>query len=213
MNRTLKKYSILIGLMTSIVLLLIATWVYPGGSLFDKNSVGFKWSQNFISNLFLEKAINGSDNPSRLWAIGGMLFLSLSFALFFINFSRKIPAKGAAKVIKYVGALGMLFTFLIATPMHDIMVTIASTMFLLGLFYITVFVFKSKLHMLKFMCIACLIVFYATLFIYGVREYWAILPIMQKVTFGFTIILVVGLEYFTQKEDFEHIILGKKKQG
>lgn len=44
----------------------IATLVYPGGSLLDKNSKGFDWSKNFISNLFATKAINGLENPARI---------------------------------------------------------------------------------------------------------------------------------------------------
>ena len=141
----LKKYSILLGIIISISLLLIATLYYPGGSQFDKTSIGYDWKNNYISNLFSEKAVNGSDNTSRFWAIGGMIFLSASFAIFFIEFSKKIPAKGAAKIIKYFGASAMLFTFLIVTPLHDIMITIASTMTLVSIFYITVFVFKSML--------------------------------------------------------------------
>src|SRR6188768_3918488 len=105
----LKKYSILLGIIISISLLLIATAYYPGGSQADKASIGYDWKNNYISNLFSEKAINGSDNASRYWAIGGMFFLSASYAIFFIDFSKKIPAKGAAKIIKYVGAICMLF--------------------------------------------------------------------------------------------------------
>lgn len=209
----LKKYSVLLGMCMSVLLLLIATMVYPGGSMFDKNSVGFEWSKNFISNLFGAKAVNGLDNPARIWAIGGMFFLSASLAVFFINFSKKIPAKGAAKVVKYLGGGGMLFTFLIATPLHDIMVTMASTLFLLGLFYITVFVFKSKLHFFKFLCVVCLLLFYSSLYIFGIRDYIEYLPILQKITFSSVIILVVGLEYFTQKEDFQHIKVGKQKKS
>jgi hypothetical protein len=200
----LKKYSVLLGITISLFLLLIATLVYPGGSLSDKNSVGFDWSKNFISNLFAAKAVNGSDNPSRIWADGGMIFLAGSFALFFIEFSKKIPLKGAAKVIKYLGAGGMLFTFLIVTPLHDIMITIASTMYLVSIFYITVFILKSRRHLFKFLCIICLLIFYFTLYLYGSGNY-SLLPIMQKITFISTIILILGLEYFTQKEDFEPV--------
>ncbi|MEP7232992.1 MAG: hypothetical protein ABI691_22220 [Ginsengibacter sp.] len=204
----LKKYSILIGVAISISLLLIATKVYPGGSLFDKDSIGFDWSKNFISNLFASKAVNGSDNPSRIWADGGMIFLSVSFAIFFINFSKKIPAKGAAKIIKYLGAGGMICTFLIVTPLHDIMVTIASTLFLVSIFYITIFILKSRLHFFKFLCIICLLIFYYTLYLYGSGSL-VLLPVMQKITFMSTIILIVALEYFTKKEDFKHIKAGK----
>lgn len=40
----------------------------------------------------------------------------------------------AANVVKYLGAGGMFFTFLIVTLLHDLMVTIASTLFLVSLF-------------------------------------------------------------------------------
>ena len=61
-----KKHFVLIGIIVALLLLLIATLVYPGGSLSNKNAVGFDWSKNFISNLFAEKAVNGLDNPARL---------------------------------------------------------------------------------------------------------------------------------------------------
>ena len=48
----LKKYSVLLGMIISIFLLLIAMMVYPGGTLADKNSVGFHLTENYISNLF-----------------------------------------------------------------------------------------------------------------------------------------------------------------
>jgi hypothetical protein len=208
----MRKHSVLIGISISLVLLLIASLVYPGGSLSDKNSVGFDWTKNFISNLFAAKAVNGADNPSRFWADGGMIFLSMSFAIFFIQFSKKIPVKSAANVIKYFGAAGMFCTFLIVTPMHDIMVAIASTLFLVSLFYITVFVLKSRLHLFKFLCILCLLIFYYTLYLYGFGHYeW--LPIMQKVTFVSTIVLILGLDYFTRKEDFDHLQPVKRGSG
>ena len=94
----LKKYSVLIGIIISLLLLLIATLVYPGGSVFDQHSTGFDWTKNFISNLFAAKALNGTDNSSRPWADMGMVFLSISMGIFFIHFSKKIPAKGAANV-------------------------------------------------------------------------------------------------------------------
>lgn len=201
----LKKNSILLGLVISILLLFIATSNYPGGSQVDKNSVGYDWKNNYISNLFGAKAINGSANSARFWAIGGMIFFSASFAMFFVEFSEKIPAKGASRIIKYVGAIGMIFTFLIATPLHDIMVTIASTMFLIGMFYITVFILKSKLHLLKYCCVICLIIFYYTLYLYGSASL-KYLPIMQKITFATTIALILCLKYFTKKEDFQNKI-------
>lgn len=200
----LKKYTVLIGTIVSVLLLLIATTVYPGGSLADKNSVGFQWSQNFISNLFAAKAINGANNTARIWADAGMILLSASFAVFFVRFSKKIPNKGAAIVIKYLGAGNMLFNCLIATPLHDLMVVVASTLLLVSLFYITVFVMQTKLHWLKFACVVCMLLYYITMFLYG-STFRQPLPVMQKVTFISSILLVLALEYFTTAADFAHI--------
>ena len=76
------KHSVLICLIISVILMGIATLVYPGGSLHDKNSIGFDWSENFFSNLFEEKAINGSENTSRIWALIGMVFHSFGYGIF-----------------------------------------------------------------------------------------------------------------------------------
>ena len=206
----IKKYSVLMCLVISVILMEIATLVYPGGTLLGKNSTGFDWSENFFSNLFEAKAINGSENTSRIWALIGMAFHSLGYGIFFINMSKKIAARQAATILKLIGAINILFTFLIATPLHDIMVTISSTLFLIGLFYITIFLLKTKLHILKFACIICLFTFYYTLFLYGSGN-WGLLAIMQKVSFISSMLLILGLEYFAKQEDFKQIKLGGQK--
>lgn len=198
----MQKYSVLICVIISVFFLVIATLVYPGGSILDKNSAGFDWSKNFFSNLFLEKALNGTVNPSRIWALIGMVFHSIGYGLFFIHTSRKIPHKHSRLVLKSVGVVNMLFTFLIATPLHDVMVTVSSTLTMLGLFYITVFILKTKLHWLKFFCIGSLLLFYSTLYLYG-AGHWGLLAVMQKVSFICFLFLVLAIEYFTSGKDFQ----------
>lgn len=197
----MKKHAVLICVVISVILMVIAAQVYPGGSFFDENSIGFDWTKNFISNLFEAKAINGLDNSSRIWAIIGMAFHAVGYGLFFINMSKKMSSKHAATVLKLVGFASILFTFLIATPLHDIMVIISGTLSLLGLFYITVFILKTRLHLFKFLCIICLVLFYYTFYLYGSGD-WGLLAIMQKVSFISAMLLVLRLEYFTKQEDF-----------
>ncbi|MCA6366169.1 MAG: hypothetical protein IM631_00465 [Cytophagales bacterium] len=91
-KQMVRKYSVLICMVISVILLAIAILVYPGGSLLDKNSIGFGWSKNFISNLFETKAINGSENPGWIWALIGMAFHSVGYGIIFINMSKKIPS-------------------------------------------------------------------------------------------------------------------------
>ncbi|HVM89998.1 MAG TPA: hypothetical protein VMT76_17555 [Puia sp.] len=198
----MRKYSVLIYQVISVCFLVTATLHYPGGSIVDKNSVGFDWSKNFFSNLFLPKALNGANNPSRVWALIGMVFNSIGYGLFFIHTSRKIPQKHTTLVLKSIGFANMLFTFLIATSLHDIMVTVSSTLTMIGLFYITVFILRTKLHWLKIFCIGCLFIFYSTLYLYGAGD-WRLLAVMQKVTFLCFMLLVLTIEYLTKNEDFQ----------
>jgi hypothetical protein len=205
----IKKYSVLICLVASVILIVIAALVYPGGSILDKNSIGFHWSKNFLSNLFATEAVNGSENPGRIWAIIGMAFHSVGYGLFFINMSKKIPSGQWANILKYIGVTNILFIFLIATPLHDLG-TISIILTLVGLFAITVFILKSTLRLLKFCCIICLLTYYCFFAVFGFG-YLGLAVIMQKVYIISSMLLVVGLAYFTTDEDFKQIKLGEQK--
>ena len=205
----IKKYLVLICMIASVILIVMATFAYPGGSLFDKNTIGFNWSENFISNLFATNAINGAQNPGRIWAIFGMAFQSVGYGVFFINMSGKISSGVWANILKFIGAINIIFIFLIATPLHDLG-TISIVLTLVGLFTITVFILKSKLHLLKFCCIICLLTYYCFFFLFGFN-YLGLAVIMQKVFSISSILLVLGLEYFTKYEDFVQVGFGRQK--
>ncbi|MEO8861816.1 MAG: hypothetical protein ABI358_10360 [Ginsengibacter sp.] len=161
--------------------------------------------------MFAAKALNGSENPSKIWAYSGMIFLPLTYALFFINMSKKIPEKNASNILKYAGMLNILFTFLIVTPLHDLMLNISITLFWTSIVIITVFILKTKLHLFKFFCVVCLFIFYYSLYLWGTSN-WGLLPMMQKVNFINSTLLILGLEYFTKQEDFAHIKQGRHKK-
>ncbi|OOG73184.1 hypothetical protein B0E43_14135 [Algoriphagus sp. A40] len=208
----MKNYSVLICLVLSMILLVIASKVYPGGSVLDKNSIGFDWSKNFFSNLFETKAINGSENPGWIWATIGMAFHSIGYGIFFINMSKKLSSRPWATILKLIGAANILFIFLIATPLHDLGV-LSIVFTLVGLFAITVFTFKSKLHFLKFCCIFCLLTYYIFFLLFGLGN-MDLAVILQKVYTTSSMLLVLGLEYFTKQEDFIQIKLeGQKIQA
>lgn len=196
------RFAVLACILVTTVLMVVATALYPGGSMLDVRSVGFDLSKNFFSNLFQERAINGATNPGRPWALVGMAFHSLGDGLFFIRMSRVILHKHSTRVLKVVGISNIAFNFMIATPFHDAMVTTSSTLSLLGLFYITVFIIRTKLHVLKVCCVAFMLVAYFTLFLYGTGN-WGLLAIMQKAATISSALLVLGLTFFTAAEDFE----------
>ena len=203
----IKKYSILIGITIGVLLLIISTIYYPGGTYENINSEGYDWANNYISNLLRPLAVNGEKNTSRPFAIFGVLCLTASFGLFFVNFSNKIKIRSASLVIKYLGILATIFGFVTVIPsMHDIMVTLSSILTLLIFFYITVMVIKSKLTVIKIVSIVFLLTFYFGAYMYFARFQLEYMPIMQKIIFVMKITWVLSLEYLTRKEDFEHII-------
>jgi hypothetical protein len=190
----------------SLLLLFVATLYYPGGSQADRHSIGFSWMNNYLCNLFDDKAMNGKKNAAMAWAICGMLMLCASFAIFFYRFSKKMPSTGAAKIVRYVGAGSMAGAFLAVTPLHNLVIIIAGTGTVLAIFYITVFVVKSKLHGMKILSALCLLSFFASGYLYFTRNYLEWLPIVQKINFLITMIWALCLEYFTTAADFNHSV-------
>ena len=202
----IKKNSILIGIIIGAVFLIIATFYYPGGNVNNEFSKGYDWMHNYISNLLRPLAVNGMDNPARPWAVVGIFFLTASFGIFFVKFSARIRIKNVSFVIKYFGILATILGFLAVSPsLHDIMVTLSSSLTLLIFFYITVMIIKSKLLILKIVSILFLLIFYFGAYMYFTRSYLEFMPLMQKIIFLIKIVWILSLEYFTQKEDFQHI--------
>jgi len=197
----IKKYIVLIGIVISISFLMIATMNYPGGTYKDIHTIGFSWSQNFISNLFKENALNGSVNNARIWAIVSILFYSFSCAIFFYNFSKNIINRIASNFIRYVGILTMPFTFFISTSYHDLMLAISNILFWACIICITVYLLKSKLTIFKIYAIISILIYYYAMYLYISKD-WDSLAVVQKWNNISAILLILGLEYFTDKKDF-----------
>ena len=200
----MKKHILLIGIILSISLLTISAAYYPGGSQADAQTVGYDWKNNYLCNLFNEKAINGMANDTgRLWAMIGMFCLCVSSSLFFIRFANKITAATPAKMIKYCGVGSMFFALLVITPYHDLMTTLSSVSALIALVYMTFLILKSKLHLFKLLSILCLVVLYLNNYVYYTHHFIEFLPVLQKISFVLVFLLILSLDYFTTKEDLK----------
>lgn len=203
------KHITLVCFAASILFMVIAAQYYPGGSILVPNAKGFGFSSNYLSNLFEPKALNGLANPARIWAMVGMVFHAIGFGLFFVNMAKNVPLKNWASVIKWIGYLNFLFIVLIATPLHDIGV-ISIVFTLIGLFVLTMFIFKSKLHWLKALGICCLATFYGFFISYGF-SFFPLAFIMQKIYVFSAMLLATCFTYFTRAEDF--IVFKNKSQN
>lgn len=201
-----KKHIILFGLIISIIFLFIAGFLYPGGSPKNINSVGYSFSENYISNLLEYKAVNGMENKARPFGVIGVVLLGLISGLAFVRLSQKVDSKKYSVVIKYLGIILITLSALITIPsLHDLMVTLSSIITLLLVFYVTILLIKSKLLFLKFTSIILLIVFYGAAYMYFTKTGLDFLPIIQKSIHILQIVWISGLEYLTTKKDFDNI--------
>ncbi|MEL7533385.1 MAG: hypothetical protein AAFN10_18875 [Bacteroidota bacterium] len=196
------RHLILVGILISLSLLGVATLVYPGGSQYNMDTPGFDWAHNYISNLFSHFAVNRIENKARPWAIAGMFVLSLSIVGFFIRFAQKVPRSSAAWIIKYAGIASMIAGFLVVSPWHDEMIVVCSSFALLSLFYITVYLLKSKLHWLKLLSLVSLLTTYACAFVYFTSTHLEVLAVLQKITLAVNLIWVLAVEYGSSAQDF-----------
>lgn len=202
----LNKNIVLFGFVLSILCLIVASLHYPGGSPKDPDSIGFIWAENYISDMLEYKAVNGADNPARPLAVAGAVLMGLSTGLGFLRFSRKLVLKKLSVVIKYGGLLMACTSVLVTIPvLHFPLVNVGIVVNLLVSFYITVTLFKSRLTALKALSVLFLASFYGAAYMFSTRSGLEYMPLVQKITHLFQIIWVLGLEYFTEKADFEHI--------
>ena len=70
---------------------------------------------------------------------------------------------------------------------------------------------KTKLHFFKFVCVVCLLIFYYSIYLWATNN-WGLLPLMQKLNFINSTLLILGLEYFTKQQDFAHIKTRRQKK-
>jgi hypothetical protein len=78
------SFFLILSLMLFVVLECVAMARYPGGTWFDRTSVGHDFFWNFFCDLTASKALNGEPNPGAIFAQAGMLVLTLGFLPFWI---------------------------------------------------------------------------------------------------------------------------------
>lgn len=166
--------------ISSLLLFLVAAHHYPGGTITSPETVGYDWSENTISALFQPYALNGQTNPARYFAITAMLVYCFSLAFMFRAISKKSASEFHRKTIEIAGIGFAVYTFLIVTPMHNLMIGIALLFFLVtaGSMLHNLYLQKNRLLLSAGIISVSIPLINATIyygdFIYG------ILPAVQK---------------------------------
>ena len=174
------------GIVIFVILYILATTFYPGGSQVDKDSVGFSWVNNYWCNLLNETAANGQHNPAKPVAMLGMFVLCLALTFFWFFFPRHINiGKIGRLTIQISGTLAMAIGFLLFTNInHDLVINLASTFGIIATVGTFVGLYKIKWFELFTFGLLNLVLVGLNNYVYYTKGLIIYLPVIQKISFA-----------------------------
>jgi hypothetical protein len=173
-----------IGIALFVILYLLATRYYPGGSQADRTSVGFSWANNYWCNLLDRNAINGSENISRPIALTGMLVLLLSLSVFFYAVPYYSGINDRLKrMTSFSGIACMATVFFLEIGSHDLVLNIAGVFGFIAFGGIVSIMLNMKWYGLALGGFINLFLVAINNLLYYNSDWIQILPTVQKITF------------------------------
>lgn len=185
-TKTIWLLTPIFGTIIFVVLYVVATLLYPGGSQVDKNSIGFSWTNNYWCNLLNENAINGQHNPAKPVAITGMFVLCLTLSFFWFLFPININLDKKLKLaIQISGTIAMTIAFFLFTNInHDLVINLAA--FFGGIATAGTFfgLYKTKWFGLLAFGLFNILLVGLNNYVYYTKGLIIYLPVIQKITFS-----------------------------
>lgn len=177
----MKKHLPLLGALFSLFLFLVSANLYPGGTMTSTKTVGYDWANNTISALFQPNALNGDTNPARYFAIAAMLVYCFSLTFIFRKVSKNSTSKVHQKTIQIAGIGFSVYAFLIVTPMHNLMVSIALVFFIVTVVSMLHNLYLQKNKQLLVLGLVCISIPLINATLYYGDFIYEILPAVQKI--------------------------------
>jgi hypothetical protein len=195
-STTIQKKSIwvltpLFGILLYTLLYFTASIFYPGGSQFDKYSIGFSWTKNYWCNLFNENAINGQPNPARPIALISLVVLGLTLIVFWWLFPKQANLKKRTRLlIQISGFASMVTGFFLFTSFHDTVINVSSAFGLIALAGTFIGLYKLRWKKLLWMGVINILLIATNNILYSDPELIHFLPVVQKISFAFFLIWI-----------------------
>jgi hypothetical protein len=172
------------GIGLYVLLYIIATFLYPGGSDINRTAAGFSWQHNYWCELMADHAQNGQINTARPVAITAMFILGISLSLFWHFASFLFSSRSAGRIlVRYAGILSMLTMVFLLVADHDPVIYTAGALGMTALITVNLGLYTKKNYTLAAMGILCLLLSALNNYIYFTNELYY-LPVIQKISFA-----------------------------
>ena len=172
----------LLGVVAGIGILMFAASLYPGGTMSSTSTVGYSWTQNFISSLFQARALNGAPNPARFVAMGAMLFICASLGTVFNHVAGTAKSRAHSKTIQIAGIGAAVYALVIASPMHNVGVNVGLAFSLVALLATNYLLFLERRWLLLAWGALCIALTFVSAWMYYGKMLYGALPVVQKVS-------------------------------
>ncbi|MCD2424057.1 hypothetical protein LQ567_14860 [Niabella pedocola] len=172
------------GVCLFVLLYIISTFLYPGGSQADNKAPGFSWLHNYWCNLLNDQGINGQRNPAKWWARAGMVVLGSTFCIFWWSFFYYTGfSKATRAVITGCGAVAMVLGMFLSTAEHDVLVTLSGALGFIAMAFTFAGLLRLKWHGLFRLGIFNVFLVLLNNLCYYTPSLIYLLPLIQKITF------------------------------
>ena len=172
------------GICLFVLLYIVATFFYPGGSDVDKATAGFSWQHNYWCELMASQAQNGKVNTARPVSITAMFVLAISLTVFWYQIPRLLNGvKSSKQIIQCSGIASMLIMPFMFTGSHDMVMNIAALLGCIALIGLLTKLFTHKMYWLFGYGIFCLVLCGINNYVYYTSNFLYWLPVIQKISF------------------------------
>ncbi len=196
MNSKQLQIVITTGIILYFLLFFIAAYLYPGGSQFDPEAIGYSWQHNYWCNLDNPIAFNGQLNTARPFAVSATIILCFTLAIFFYNFAHQINISQSWKsLIKFAGISSMLIALFIMTDYHDEATLVATIFAFIALIGLVRGLILNRFSNLLYFGLFCIILMAVNNFIYYTKLGIYYLPLLQKITFFIVLFWVLMVNW------------------
>lgn len=175
----------LAGIALFFILYIIAAYLYPGGTNFDKTTKGFSMRYNYWCDLMDHTAYNGEVNPGRTIAIAATALVCACIGLLCYYFPLVFGVPSPLSwVIQWSGIISMTVFLFLFTKWHNQVILVASPLAGIALFTILIALFNLQEWPLLYFAVYCFLLSLANFIIYQTGWRLSDLPVLQKILFA-----------------------------